>query len=202
MELLPESILDYSDLEESYEDTTYDDILEWIMDKLYSSDYKSVELDMCDEEGLISIKIKKEKMVELLEEIKQIRQQIEYDKKYMALRERVGAKVVEYLIGTPIDPDILIKYLPSRELIEEDYKLYYKLFGLSCGYHTPDEGLLSIELAKQLAIGKSIDEYSEKLEYHFYWYPKETKSVCEVAFTKSEFLDSIKKEQSKLLRKK
>lgn len=49
MTLLPKSILDYSDLEESYEDTTYEDILEWIMDRLYSSDYKSVELDTTDE---------------------------------------------------------------------------------------------------------------------------------------------------------
>lgn len=202
MKLLPESILDYSDLKVLCEDTTYEDILEWIVDRLYSSDYKSVELDMTDEDGLILIKIKKKKIVEFLEEIQQISQQVEYDKKYMALRERVGDKVVEYLIGTPIDPDKLIKYLPSKELIDEDYKLYQKLFGLSCGYYTPDEGLLSIELAKQLAIGKSIDEYPEKLDYHFYWYPKETKSVCEASFTKSEFLDSIKKEQSKLLIKK
>lgn len=202
MKLLPEFILDYSDLEVLCEDTTYEDILEWIIDRLYSSDYKSVELDMTDEDGLISIKIEKEKMVKLLEEIQQIRLQAEYDKKYMALRGRVGDKVVEYLIGTPIDPDKLIKYLPSKELIDEDYKLYHKLFGLSCGYHTPDEGLLSIELTKQLAVGKSIDEYPEKLEYHFYWYPKETKSACEASFTKSEFLDSIKKEQSKVLIKK
>lgn len=202
MKLLSESILDYSDLEESYKDTTYDDILEWIMDRLYSSDYKFVELDMTDEDGLISIKIKKEKMVELLEEIQQIRQQTEYDKKYMALRERDGDKAVEYLIGTPIVPDKLIKYLLSKELIEEDYKLYHKLFVLSCGYHTPDEGLLSIELAKQLAMRKSIDEYPEKLEYYFYWYPKEIKSVCDALFTKSEFLDNIKKEQSKVLMKK
>ena len=194
MKLLPGTILDYSDLEE-YEDITYSDILEWLMDKFYSSDYKSIELDISDDEGLISVKVKKEKMVKLLEEIQTIQQQIEYDKKYMTLKKRVGKEVVEYLIGTPIDPDELIKYLPSRELISEDYKLYHKLFGLSCGYHTPDEGLLSIELAKQLAMGKSIDEYPEELQYHFYCYPQETKSVCEASFTKSEFIDSIEKQK-------
>ena len=53
MKLLPGTILDYSDLEE-YEDITYSDILEWLMDKFYSSDYKSIELDISDDEGLIS----------------------------------------------------------------------------------------------------------------------------------------------------
>lgn len=199
MDLLPKNILNYRDSEKLSEGEKCKETLKWVERKLHPEDFKSIKFG---EDGLVVIEIKEEKMLKLSEEMETLSQQAEYDRKYMELRERVGEKVVEYLIGTPIDPDILIKYLPSRELIEEDFKQYYTLFGLSCGYHTPTEGLLSIELAKKLAKGESIDEYPEKLEYHYYHYPKETISVCNATFTKTEFLESIKKEKVKKLEKK
>lgn len=203
MRLLPEKIVDkekmgYKDIEESYKEITHYDIFQKISEYLSVDDYKDVKIDVSKDEGLVSLFVKKEKLLKFLKEAEKIKRQADYDKKFILLRERLGDDALKYLIGTPIDPDILVEFLPPREIIEKDFELYYKLFKLSCGYHYPEEGLLSIELAKQLALGKTLDEYPEKLEYHYYWYPKETKSVCEAPFTKQEFLDSIQKEKTKI----
>ncbi|MBQ9072052.1 MAG: hypothetical protein IJY25_02730 [Bacilli bacterium] len=203
MGLLPERIVDkskmwYTDLEQSYKEITQYDILKQILDKCSISDYKDIKIDTSGEDGLLLVTIKKEKLEQAKEELEKIKKQAEYDEKFLTLREKIGDQAVKYLIGTPIDPVELIKYLPSKELIEKDYELYRKCCDVSCGYYSTDEGLLSIELAKHLAIGKSLDEYPEKLEYHYYWYPYETKQVCEATFTKTEFLESMEKAKQKI----
>ena len=123
--------------------------------------------------------------------------------KYIALRDRIGDAAVHYLMTreTLFDPDLLLPYLPSKELIEEDMKLWHRTIDASCGYYATDEGALSLELTKKLAMGESIDEYPEQLEYHYYWYPDKNKSVCLAPFTKTEFLESVKKEQLSLRKK-
>ena len=207
MRLLPERIVKKGcgfslDLERPYDEITEYHILKKILEKCSVSDYKDVKIDTLGEDGQILVTIKKEKLIKFLEEAEKTTKQAEYDEKFLTLREQIGDQAVKYLIGTPIDPDELIKYLPSKDLIEKDYQLYRKCCDVSCGYYSTDEGLLSIELAKHLAMGKSLDEYPEKLEYHYHWYPHETKFVCEVAFTKSEFLESIRIKQQKKLEKK
>ena len=171
-----------------------------------SSDCKDIQIDVSSEDGKILLTVSKDKLVGFIKKAEEMKQREEYKEKYLALRDRIGDSAVLYLTSreTLFDPDLLIDYLPSKELIEKDMKLWYRTLEVSCGYYATDEGVLSLELAKKLAMGETLDDYPEKLEYHYYWYPKETKSVCDVPFTKSEFLDSVKKEQEvkKLIRKK
>lgn len=200
MRLLPKKIVEKClksdlDLEHPYKEITPYDIFTKITEYYGMDDYKDVKVDVSGEEGLITISVTKEKLLRFLDEAEKIKKQSEYDKKFLALRDRIGDQAVKYLIGTSIDPDELIKYLPSREIIEKDYDLYYRCFAASCGYYYPEEGLLSIELAKKLALGQTLDEYPEQLIYHYYAYPDKTKSVCELPFTKTEFLESIESKQ-------
>ena len=195
MRLLPEKRIGIGYDDFYYEEITQYDILKSICDKCRESDFKDIQVDASKEEGEVILTIKKEKLLYFLEEAKKKRKQYEYDMKYIALKEKVGFGAVKQLLGTQIEPEQLIKYLPSKELIEKDYELWYRLYKLSCGYYTTDEGLLSIELAKQLATGKSLDAYPEQLVYHYYEHPQQFKSVCDVPFTKTEFLESIKKRQ-------
>ena len=187
-----------------YCDITQYDVFREVTSGFSAEDYIDVDVDITKEEGKIILTVPQEKIISFLERAKEITQHIEYYDKYIALGDRLGVEALKYIIERKmIDPDLLLQYLPSKELIEEDSKLYHQLSLLSCFYHGTDEGMLSIELAKKLALKESLDEYPEEMIYHYYCYPSTSKSIRDVPFTKSEFLKSVEKEQKqRILRKK
>ena len=202
MSLLPEKIIEI-DLLQGELIVWYKQITQYEVFKelLAGSDLKVA--DVSKDIGKITIDVSKDKLQKFLAKVEYINCQEQYKMKYIALRDRIGDAAVHYLMTreTLFDPDLLLPYLPSKELIEEDMKLWHKTIDVSCGYYATDEGVLSLELAKKMAMGESIDEYPEQLEYHYYWYPDKNKSVCLAPFTKTEFLESVKKEQLSLRKK-
>lgn len=201
MRLLPEKKIKIVGLRDEllidYDEITQYDILRYLTSKLMVSDYKAIQVDTSSKDGKIILTVSKDKLIEILTDAESFKQEEEYKEKYLLLRDRIGDAAVKYLMTTKtmVDPDELVKYLPSKELIEKDCELWYRLFELSCGYHAPDEGLLSIELSKKLALGKTLDEYPDQLEYHYYYYPQQFKSLIPATFTKTEFMEDIKEQE-------
>ena len=211
MKLLPEKRISSSYLRlqdgkiiADFRDITQYDIFKEITIGLRAEDYKDVDIDTSGKDAKLILSISKKNIIDFLERSKKIIQQEEYIEKYLEHGDRIGVKALKYIITREmIDPDLLIQYLPSKDLIEKDCELWHRLSILSCGYYATDEGLLSIELAKKLAMGEELDDYPEQMIYHYYRYPDEYKSTCDVPFTKSEFLKSVEEERKEIkVRKK
>ena len=164
-------------------------------------EYEDIKVEFIEDKAKISFSLPKEKTIYLLNKIEEKRKQEEYKKKYLQLKDRINDIGIKYLISREmVDPEELIKYLPEKDILEKDISMYQRACDLSCGYYSTDEGILSLEIAKTLAKGESLDKYPEKLQYHYYVYPETEQSVEDALFTKTEFLESIKKK--KVLTKK
>ena len=210
MKLLPEKRMLVDPLEKSlsiyYEDITQYDIFESM--RLSSKDFKDIQISISEGEGKIEITVPKERIEEFQKTAEKTFIEEEYKEKYLLLRDRLGDMPLKYLLFriNIIDPEKLIDYLPSRELLERDYEQWDYITRDCINHRAPTEKLLSIVLAEELLLGKDLSQYPEELEYHYYReakYPELTQFSCKATFTKSEFLESVKSMQKqKELRKK
>jgi len=204
MKLLPEKRMSSSYLRiddekiiTDYIDITQYDVFKEMTTSFTLEDYKDVDIDISGKEGKIILTVPKEKIISFLEKSKKMIQREEYIEKYLTFKDRIGIKALRYIISREmIDPDLLMQYLPAKDLIEKDYELWDRLSVLSCGYYATEEGLLSIELAKRLAMGERLDDCPEQMIYHYYKYPDKYQSTCDVPFTKSELIESIEIERA------
>ena len=209
MKYIPEKLFRFLELDKEgkiraeYYDMTMYDAYVYLKSGFTIEDYKDLDLDISGDDGKIILTVPKERITKFLDMADDLTKHEEYIKKYLAFGDRIGIDALRYIFSRKlVDPDLLEQYLPSKELIEKDYELWHWLIELSCGYYATDEGLLSIELAKKLALGESLDDYSEQMTYHYYKYPDKDKSECLVPFTKSELLESIEKEKKVMQRTK
>lgn len=167
-----------------------------------------------DSKGIEDIKEKrrlieeeyKQKIKDLLSYIEE-----EYESKAVLGRQKLetliptyGKKVVAHMILhsklSYMEFDEVLKYLPSRELLEEDLKHYEFLVGHACGYSSKIDYPLSLKLIMDLVEGKTLEEYPEQLIYVHQVCTGSGLKMYETpaTFTKTEFLESIKEKQKSI----
>lgn len=201
MEILPKKIMHTSSsvgtLYHSYDKISDRMVLSKILDKCPIKD-----ISLKADSGLIEISVDKEKLKSFIGYADKVRQQEEYKQKCLELESEFSL-ALGYVLTREItvDPEILVKYLPEKSLIDADYAMWKRSLELSCGYYALSEGMYSIELAKKLALGETLDDIDEELKYHYYVYPHQEPFEDKAAFTKSEFIKSVADRKEQIIKK-
>lgn len=93
--------------------------------------------------------------------------------------------------------DEIVKYLPSKEILEQDLKQYELLVSYASGYSSTIDYPFSLRLVMDLVEGKSLEEYPGQLTYVHQVCTDSGLKMYETpaTFTKTEFIQSIKVKQ-------
>lgn len=132
---------------------------------------------------------------------------IEGRKKLETLIPIYGKRIVAHMILHSelsfMDFEEVVKYLPSKELLEKDLDHYELLERYTCGYSSKIDYPLSLKLIMDLVQGKSLEEYPEQLVYIHQICTGHGVEMTETAatFTKSEILSSIEDKQKSIKKK-